>query len=229
MAFKRKRGTKRRFIKRKVNRRGRRRRKGRGMVNMGPCNFPNKCTMNFRFCKQYGVSATVAFTQFVMFGNSIYDVETTGTNLTATPFVDANGIWTRFGVISSSITILVSNNLTTPMKVYLVPYDFLGIGVLDSEQWMENNNVKYTTVDGNTRGGKSFTTIKMRSSSKKLLNIRYNDDRNMGFLGATPVAPSMQWFWVVGFRALGGSTINATISVRMDYKTLLSSRVIVEN
>lgn len=197
------------------------------IINMGVRNFPSTCIMNFTFCNQYNInSSTLSYAQGSFLANSIYDCLGDNSNLTATPYLAAFNIYNRVSVISSTFVATCSNNTTVPLEVYLAPYDFANIGVLDPIQWAENIFVKKSIMDAPTRGGKSTTTIRSRMSTSKLLNLNPKDERLSSEVGTKPYA---QWFWVIGFRCLGTGFANAYINVKITYRAQLSSRLIVQN
>lgn len=189
-----------------------------------PVLWPMKKAVRLNYATTNGatsIAGTAA--QYVLSCNGMFDPDITGTGHQPKGFDQIMPFYDHYTVIGSRIFVEFQNNEQHPIRV--------GIMIRDQNPGTLGNNItaigeyrfkKFITLDGTTRGGKSWGSVSMALNPAKYLGRSHpmSDPDMKGTVAANPVE---QCFFVVYAYALDAtSTVDVTMAIKIDYSRIFT-------
>jgi len=123
-------------------------------------------------------------------------------------------------VIGSRIKVVLFNQSTPAIQLSITPARNIAI-VTSVDEALLFPHTKTLTIDGITRGGRSYNTLLYQQSTLDF----YNEPYTGRFQSDISTNPLQQWYWILNWQTVDQvTTISCNIQITVDYDVVFTSR-----
>lgn len=204
--------------KKKYKRRTKRTRRPRRKTKPVPPLWPTKKVASLRYADTFSISSPVGDSSAYIYScNGMFDPNITGTGDQPRGFDQVMPFYDHYVVIGAKAVVTFQNQSEVPVRAGIIIRDVSSGATQTLDTLSEYRHNKYITLDGTTRGGRSWATVTYPLNPGKFLG-RSKPLADDQLKGSITTNPSEQCFYqLYAYPLDGDSTITVVGTVRIDY------------
>ncbi len=183
----------------------------------GPYLVPNRMRITLHYSAKGILNDNTSADANIRFRpSSIYDVDPTVGGSSYYGFTEMAAFYTKYKVISSSITVMGANRDGEASIVYVLPVTSdPGVNVADPARYYMNPLARKRTAA--MYQATPVYRVTAHATTKSLSGVSTTaDDNYTADVGANPTD---NWYWFIGLRYIGASTMTYGVSYDVEIKT----------